>query len=458
MLEKPNDVEAEREILAACFTGGGPSFDSEEVMKLAIGTLAPEHFEHPHFKKIYVAMVEAVKDGGGKVDWGDVRGNIDAKSAARDTLRDIVTNSNLPPVTKPFCNRLIGKLQNAYRGRKLASLGKGILTDALAGNSEIAYNLLADGLIELTRDRFDDGAQYIEAYVPGVMKEIEDRRKAEGGVVGYRTGIAPIDYVWKGLQKKNLYFLGARPGHGKSMALGQSFYNLSKSYPDANILLATTEMDAKQYLTRIACSVVGLDYDDYTGGNFSEDMENLLKACIKDMEHNNIVINEDGAQDTNSLRQDIIRFQPDILLVDYAQEFYPAKPKYNEYADTTMFIRELNAMKKTFNLSIFAAIQLSRAVENRPPDERRPIASDARATGWIEQAADGIFMLYRPKEYAVSKVEYGNHTEYYNSKGEIIDSTLLEWVCAKNRHGKKRDVNTYVKDGSMFIQNEPIAA
>lgn len=457
-IEKPNEVDAERELLAACFTGGGPTFPSDEVMKLAVAALSPEYLVHPHYNKIYVGMVEAMYDSGqGSVGWGEVRGYIDKSSAARDTLRDIVTNSNIPPVSERFVTKLIDKLTNAYRSRKLAALTKSVQMAALAGNSDAAFDTLAAGLFELTRNRFDAGAQPVDKFIPSVLEDIRLRREAEGGVVGYRTGLDYFDYVLKGLQHAMLNFLCGRPGHGKSMVIGQVFYNLAMKYDELPILLATTEMDAKQYLTRIAASKVGLNYDSYTSGDFDDNMAKRLEIVVREVaKRAKVVINQDGYQDTKSLRQDIIWSRPSVLLVDYAQEFYPSKPRDSEYADVTMFVRELNVMKKTFNLSILSGLQLSREVEKRPIEERRPIPSDLRATGWLEQVADSIGGLYWEKEYAARKEVYDTKTEYYDDDDNLIDPTVLEFVCLKNRHGVKRDVVSYVKDGSMFVQNEPV--
>jgi replicative DNA helicase len=451
-LEKPNALEAEREILAASLTASG-SFPKEDVQKLAIGTLTSEHMVHPHYKKIYVAMTEAVQDGRGTVEWADVRGYIDNNSAARETLRDIVTNTQLPPVTERYCNKLIGTLGNAYRSRKLFKLANKVQTTALAGNSEDAFDRLAEGLFELTRDRFDHGAAPLADFLPEMLDDIRRRRDSEGGVVGYRTGLDPIDNVFKGIQRKNLYFLAARPGHGKSMVIGQVFYNLATRYPDMPILLATTEMSAHQYLSRIAASKIGLNYDRYTAGDFDDNTQKRLEAFVEDISKNTkIIVNQDGIQSTQSLRQDIIRFQPHVLLVDYAQEFYPSQPVNKEYADVTMFARELNAMKKQYNLGILSALQLSRKVEER--DDKRPRGDDLRATGWLEQLADGIQGLYRPKEYAAQEIQYDEVTEYLDADGKRIDAEELHWICMKNRHGKKRNLTTYVADGSMLVRNE----
>jgi replicative DNA helicase len=207
-------------------------------------------------------------------------------------------------------------------------------------------------------------------------------------------------------------------------------------------------MAAEQYIMRDACVIAGVDYDLYNKGTYTAEQEDKIQKALEHLRGKNIIINESGEQGIHTIRQDLIRYQPDVLLVDYAQLFLPSRPSYNEYKDVSMFSRELNALKKDFNIPIVAAVQLSRKVEERNPP--RPIASDLRATGQLEQDADAIFMLYHAAFYA-EEDDFGNFT----LGGEAIDPTVLEFICAKNRHGKPVDTDMYVRDGDMWLYNAP---
>lgn len=456
-LATPNEVESERELLTAAFKGGGPTLPTKQIVERLLVETTPQMYAHPHYNKIYVAMQEAAFDGGGSdVDWGDVRLRVPEESVAREVLKQMVTSDNSPRVTEYFLEQRISKLNNAHRSRELKVLSREVNGLAESGYAEQAYNLLSDGLISLAEGRENQGAKYINEYIPDILQEIDDRRNAPGGIIGLRTDMRPIDQVWKGLEKRKLYFIGARPGNGKSVAIGQIAYNVLKNYPEKRILLASTEMDAGQYVTRLAATIAGLDYDKFYSGDFDEEAAEKMKVFVQALHDKRLIVNDGGGQDTHSLRQDVIVTKPDLLLIDYAQEFYPSKPKYQEYADVTMFIRELNAMKKQFPMAIVTALQLSRKVEER--DNKRPIASDLRATGWLEQVADGIFMLYNPKKYADSKDEMGKTTVYYDADNNVIDNQLIEWVCAKNRQGAPIDVPMFWPDGSMMMYNERIVA
>lgn len=446
-ISRPNEVEVEREILTACFRSENPSFDKEDVIKYAISGLDPNHFAHPHYQKIFVALHEAVKDAGkGEVNWADVRGYIDSGSQARTVLKEMATALDVPPTSQRRVERGIKKVQEAYKSRRIVQLTKTVTSRAEVNDPD-ALNTLMEGLYEISRSRFTAGAQPIEHYIDDIHEEVTYRRNANG-VVGIKTGMDPFDNVVGGLQKKHLIYVGARPGHRKSVVVGQAAYNVA-DLNDLRALVCSPEMAAEQYIMRTAAKLAGIDYDLYNKGTYNAEQEKKIHKVLDMLRSKNIIINEAGEQGIHSIRQDLIRYQPDVLFVDYAQLFLPSRPTYNEYKDVSMFSRELNALKKDFNIPIVAAVQLSRKVEERNPP--RPVASDLRATGQLEQDADAIFMLYNAAQYA-SVDDFGNYT----MGGEVIDPTVVEFICAKNRHGKQVDTDMYVKEGEMWLQNEPV--
>jgi len=444
-IQRPNEVDGERELLTACFRSENPNFDKEDCIKYTLSGLDANHFAHPWYQKIYVSLQEAVADAGkGEVSWADVLGYIAKESQARTVLREMATATDVKPVTPKRVERIIGNIQTAYQNRRVATLAKQVEARAEV-NDSTAIEIMMDGLYEITRNRFTAGAQPIEHYIDGVKEEVT-RRRNTSGVVGIPTGMTPFDDVIGGLQKKMLVYIGARPGMRKSVVVNELAYNIAE-HVGKRSLIASPEMAAEQYIMRNACHLAGVDYDLYNKGTYTEEQEAKIQSVLEHLRGKNIIINEAGEQGIHSIRQDLIRYQPDVLLVDYAQLFLPSRPSYNEYKDVSMFSRELNALKKDFNIPIVAAVQLSRKVEERNPP--RPIASDLRATGQLEQDADAIFMLYHAAFYA-DVDDFGNYT----LGGETVDPTILEFICAKNRHGKPIDTDMYVKDGEMWLYNE----
>lgn len=437
----PNDTRAEKELLCAALKG------DEDIVRILITEMDERYFVHPHHLAIYNALKDAVMQSGvASPEWRDVRDRVPEDSQARLTLQNYVnTPAGAAKLTKARARGLIKRLYEKYRARCVLDLVEEARGYALSGSSDDAFNVLMDGIFALGRDMHTlAGARYISDYIEPLKQEVDRRRNLEG-IVGIRTGIPALDRLFKGLQKKNLYFIGARPGHGKSLVAAQVSYNVASL--GKRVLLCSAEMAAEQYLSRLACSLAGVDYERYNGGDYSAEEAERIKAALGMLKERRIVINEAGSQNTSTVRQDIIRYRPDVVIVDYMQQFLPSRPTYNEYKDTTLFSKELNAMKKDFEIPILACVQLSRGVEQR--EDKRPMASDLRATGQLEQDADVIVMLYRPVNYA-KQDEMG----IWRIGKEEIDPEAIHFICAKNRHGKPTNYVHYIKDGAMWVVPE----
>ncbi len=424
-------------------------------MKAALTALTPAHFFHPHNKKIFLAMQEAVRESSGQdVSWVDVRDKIHPDSVARDVVRDIATRSGSVPVNERRITRFLQSLDRAYRSRSIYENVRGVITKALANDADNAYADLMDLVFSLSREQYKEGAKYIREFLPEVLEEVEKRRMSQGGVVGLRTNVKAVDTVWKGVQPENFYLIGGRPGMGKSVVVDQIAYEVGKQMNP--VLLHTPEMAPKQIITRIACTIAGLDYERYNGGNYSEAEARLVAERVQELEGLPIIIDGSSHPTTTDIRQNLIRFQPKLLVVDYLQQVQPPTRTHREYADVTQVSQEINAMKKDFKIPVIAAVQLSRRAEDR--DDNRPIMSDLRATGQLEQDADGIFFLYRPVEYAQfddNGEPYVVVTEGRNQRRDYIDPELMEFICAKNRHGRKQNIKSYLRDGEMMVSQAP---
>lgn len=447
-LDKPNALDSEREILAACFKGDGSTFRREDMVKLVTAETDIDMFTHPHFRDIFYALSESVMDAGNAlVEWGDVRSLIASESPARSSLKRLL-DVDLPPITEKWAKRHVKKLSDTTKCRRILEAQESVKIRALAGDAESAFDDLMEAVFTLGRDKFSSGAMALTDYLPAIHQEIADRRN-NNGIVGLETGMKPIDEGLGGLQRKTLTYVGGRPGHFKSTVVAQCGVHVANN--GHRVVIASPEMSAEQYTTRWACKMARVDYHKYNRGMYNEEQEWRIHEAVDALSHKNIIINESGFQSTATLRQDIIRFRPDLVIVDYSQLFEPSRPRYSEYADVTMFSKELNSLKKDFGIPVLAAVQLSRKVEER--ENKRPIKSDIRSSGQIEQDADAIYMMYREREYATQN-ELGMWM-IDNGEGEReADPDLLEWVSAKNRHGAREDYKTYTRDGDIWVYDE----
>lgn len=459
-ITRPNSIESETDLLKACFnTNYKANFNNEDAIKIVITETEPAWYAHPHHQKIVTALTEAVQDSGeGAVGWSEVRALVATNSEARTTLRDIATADN-KAISEAHARRLHKKVYEAYRSRKMLELMKDIESRAMAGDATTAYSTLVDGIFALGRDRFQSGAHPLSDYIDEALEDVEKRKNSKG-IVGLETGIDALDKVAKGMQKKQLILVGARPGNYKSTVAGQV---AEKAADDGKrALVCSPEMSAQQYITRLACKNCKLDYDIYNGGEYTAVQEKAIRAAIENLRDKQIIVNESGLQNITSLRQDIIRYKPDILIIDYLQLIDPDSPTGNEYRDVSAASKQINAMKKDFGIPILCCVQLSRKVEERQPP--RPMSSDMRGTGTLEQDADAIFMLYHPREYArydeltgiwtMSMWETDEDSGKNVKRKVEIDPEELEFICTKNRNGRKTDTIAYVPQARMEIVNE----
>jgi replicative DNA helicase len=450
----PCDLEAEREILVRCLAESG---EREEIISTALAELSPQHFANPHHAYIFAGLQEAVRDAGeGVVDWTEVRDLLDAKSQARNTLRELVRH---PAHTRRTPRKLVGRLNDAYRGREVLNLLEHVKPMALAMRTEEAFDALLDGVFTLGRDRFSAGARHVSEFIPGFLEELELRRTA-GGMAGLKTGLKVFDRVFGGMQQEKLYVLGGLPGNYKTAVANQAAMNVARQ--DKRALIQTPEMSGTRLVSRWACTVANVSPDKYNTGTFTADEERRLREAADHIRARNIIIDPSGHVNTVDIRKNLIRFRPDFLVVDYLGLVDPPRKQYNEYRDTTEACKEINAMKKDFALPILLLSQLSREVERRW--DKRPISSDLRNSGQIEADADGIILNYYAKRYARPYEVGRDGTEWriYKSDDDedysVVDPEVLEFLVPKNRDGDAYDVKARVKPDSMWIEDYPWAA
>lgn len=450
----PADIEAEKEILTRCLA---EATGREEIISTALAELTPQHFAHPHHAAIFAGLQEAVRDTGeGAVDWTEVRDKLDAKSQARATLRQIVS---APAHTRRTPGKLVGRLNDAYKGREVLNLLEVVKPMALSMRTDEAFEELLDGVFALGRDRFTAGARHVEEFIPGFLEELELRRTA-GGMAGLKTGLKVFDRVFGGMQKEKLYVLGGLPGNYKTAVANQAAMNIARQ--DKRALIQTPEMSGTRLVSRWACTVANVSPDKYNTGTFSAEEERRLREAADHIRARNIIIDPSGHVNTVDIRKNLIRFRPDFLVVDYLGLVDPPRKQYNEYRDTTEACKEINAMKKDFAIPILLLSQLSREVERRW--DKRPISSDLRNSGQIEADADGIILNYyakryaRPYEVGRDGTEWRIYRSHEDDDYEVVEPDLLEFIVPKNRDGDAYDVKARVAPDSMWIEDYPWAA
>lgn len=255
-----------------------------------------------------------------------------------------------------------------------------------------------------------------------VAKTTEAAR-SRGGMTGVLSGLREVDKVTRGWQKSDLIIVAARPAMGKtSLMLGMA---LAAAKAGKRAAFFSLEMSAEQLTQRIVSAETGLSISDIRRGQVTDgDLLKIQELSVL-LSSANLTIDDTPAITPERLRAKCVRMNAitplDIIFVDYLQLMVGKGEGLTE--QTTQISAALKALAKEMNMPVVALSQLSRSVETRG-GSKRPVLSDLRQSGSIEQDADIVAFIYRPEYYGIDADEEGRST-----KG------LAEIIFAKHRNG-----------------------
>lgn len=216
---------------------------------------------------------------------------------------------------------------------------------------------------------------------------------------------------------------------GKTLVITQLI--LTAARQGKRVYLCLAEGIKRTFLRRAACSVAGVSLAKLQRGKLTKDEKARVIYAGQQISKLPIFVNDSGGQTVGDIRRDILRHEPDIAFVDYLGRV--SGEGESRYIEVSRISAGLDSLKQEFNIPVVAAAQLSRAVEQRSLKDRRPILSDLRDSGTIEQDADCVIMPFREK--------------YYN---EDADDTI-EFHVEKNRYGDVFGVTERIDPVSFWI-------
>lgn len=235
------------------------------------------------------------------------------------------------------------------------------------------------------------------------------------------TGFKDLDYVLGGLKRSDLIFLAARPGMGKTSFAMNIAKAISRKY---KTLFFSLEMSKEQLSTRLLVMESGIEIEKLQNGFLSNEDWIILKDALEKISSYQLIIDDQSNINVQEIKAKAKNCK-DIgaIFIDYLQLISPIKSKESRVQEITEITRKLKIIAKELNVPVICLSQLSRSSEQR--QEHRPILSDLRDSGSIEQDADVVMMLYR---------------EFYYNKDEKVDPEESECIIAKNRYGESKTV------------------
>ena len=310
--------------------------------------------------------------------------------------------------------------------RGIVDAGGDISQMAISGEGG-ALNILEAAekrVYSLRKDRSRAALEGISTIMVDVYKHISDTAKSGSGIPGLSTGFADLDRRLMGLNESDLIIIASRPGMGKtSIALNIALHVARKS--DKSVAVFSLEMSREQLAMRLLSSSSYIDGKKLLTGNITNEEEwRRLAEAAKLISDSKMLINDDASLTVTEMNAQCRRLTDlGLVIIDYMQLMSAATTDRNRSGNRVEIVSEISrtmkVMAKELKVPIICLSQLSRDNEKRGKD-KRPLLSDLRESGSIEQDADIVMGLYRD--------------DYYNDESEIPN--IAECIILKNRRGE----------------------
>ena len=251
------------------------------------------------------------------------------------------------------------------------------------------------------------GPKIVKELLGPVYANIQESAESGSSLVGVSTGFSRIDDITLGFQKSDLIIIAGRPSMGKT-ALGFNIAENVARQTDQAVLLFSMEMSSEQVVRRFISSISNINLQRLMRGELGDDDWEGIDKALSVLSSKNILLDDTPALTPSEVKARARRVQREnenlaLIVIDYLQLMQVPGKGENRVAEISEISRSLKAMAKELNVPVVALSQLSRAVDSRP--NNRPILSDLRDSGAIEQDADVVAFLYRHSQYDKSDLE-----------------------------------------------------
>ncbi len=391
----PQSQDAEEAILGALLL-------DRNAIHRAMEILTPEHFYQPRGAAIFNAMVH-LYERGEAVDIVTLseelkkEGRLDLAGGASylgGLQNSVATGAHIEHYAR------IVKEKATLRGMIEIS---GQIVESCFEAREDAMDILdraETAIMSISQDRLGKGFQPVKSILKATFETIQKTYESQGHITGVATGYDELDERTGGLQPSDLIIIAARPSMGKtSLVLNIAQYAGIEG--KKRIAFFSLEMSREQLVQRLLTAEARVDAHRVRTGNLKEEDWPLLTEAAGLVSEAPIYIDDTPAITVLEMRAKARRLQAqeglDMVIIDYLQLARSSSRSENRQQEISEISRGLKSLAKELNVPVVALSQLSRAVENRT--DKRPMLSDLRESGALEQDADVVMFIYRPEVY-----------------------------------------------------------
>ena len=416
----PNSLEAEQSVI-------GSMIMDQDAIVTAMEILLQEDFYHKQYGILFDAMIELYSSGQpvdlvtlqNKLKEKDVPQEVSSLEFVGELVRAVPTSANV----KYYCNIV---KENSMK-RKLIRVTEEIENECYAGKEslESVLDKTEHDIFALLSSRTGGDYVPIRQVVMNALEKIEKASQQDGNVTGIPTGFIDLDYRTAGLQPSDLVLIAARPSMGKT-AFVLNIAQYVAFHENMCTAIFSLEMSKEQLVNRLFSLESRVDAQALRTGNLSDaDWAKLVEGAgiIGDSE---LIIDDTPGISISEMRSKCRKYKLEhdlkLIIIDYLQ-LMSGSGRSTDSRQQEISDISLKALARELNVPVLALSQLSRAVEQRP--DHRPMLSDLRESGAIEQDADVVMFIYRD--------------DYYNKDTEL--KGISEIIIAKQRNGPIGTVN-----------------
>lgn len=428
----PQNIDAEQSVL------GSILLDREAIYKV-MKILRPEDFYREDHKIIYEAML-FLSENGSPVDLITVSEHLSSKGEL-DKAGGVAYIASLAEIVPTAANV-------EYYARIVEE--KSLLRALIHVSTRIASRGYEEGeepeklIAEAERMIMEIGGRGaagafspIKDILLDTFAHLEELYNSRGSITGISTSFSDLDRICSGLHPGDFIILAGRPSMGKT-SLGLCIgYNAALKH-NIPVAIFSLEMSKEQLAQRILCAEAKVDQHRVRTGTLNEDDWRSLHETAAKLAKAPIYIDDTAAINVRQVRAKARQLQAEkglgLVVIDYLQLMQASRRAENRQQEITEISRSLKGMAKELNIPVLALAQLSRSVEHRP--NKRPVMSDLRESGSLEQDADLIMFIYRD--------------EYYNPDSE--KKGIAEIIISKHRNGPVGTVELgFLKEFTKFV-------
>ena len=434
----PNNIEAEQSVLGACFL-------SKYALQKACESLTPDSFYDEKNGKIFAAMSALVEEKT-PIDITTVTGYLKKNNELTEVggVEYLTEVLNFVP-TASNIDYYIKNVEDASILRRLIETATDIASEGY--RSDETVNEILDNsekkILNIVKNRKSSEFRTIKDILQKTQSDLERLSEHKGEVTGLATGWYDVDKLTTGLHPNEFIIIAARPAMGKTVFALNLATHVAMTQ-DKSVALFNLEMSAEQIAMRILSSLGQIDGFKLKTGNLMNNDWKRINEAVSQLSNTNLVMDDTPGITIGEIRAKCRRLASSekglaLVVIDYLQLISGGK-NYgaNRQQEVSDISRSLKTLAMELQVPVIALSQLSRGVESR--EDKRPIMSDLRESGSIEQDADIVAFLYRD--------------DYYKKEARNEDNTsIVELIVGKHRNGPTATVELLFKKDTSTMLN-----